>query len=607
MVPAREWQVRTRRRSMGFWRRSQQQRGTHKSTFDNVAPPNTQDREEIVLYCVPDDDSDQDVDELDPNRYDDSGEGSLLSNSSHGCGHAMPALNASPDTRSQSPLRFKWPNAAAGNVNINNVNKNGARFSNMPILRPFLIGSRRGYIDQPKSFELNAVDSNIDDDTFSNYATDDPLTQDRDTVAKSISEGIVGVYDDSLVLDLSSSSNRVHKSTSPQHDENDPLRFFRPLARLFRGHHHQRSSKAAINEFHTLLRNEDWSLATTVLRSNLGLPLAQTWHPVQRLYGGRYDGEVLPLHAACALCPPASFIEHLAAIYPEALLAKEKSFGRVPLHVACRSLAHSSVIRVLCEMEPTCVEERDTLKRVALHYLIKNYSNLGEDMEKCQILMRENLSSVEESSQHEDECDVVKSLGESEQQTSKDGIVALKILLETNPKCVHVADHRGWIPLHVACSSSSRKGMTNVLRLLLETWPEGVLRKTSKGSDVFDCVGLAGEFHPTRDLVLSILNEAMQQVQGGVSKTEKCESDEDGAVCCLAEVQDSESDQKRENIEPDKDTFKFYQGKQTSDALIDLEYCSAEHDLGSNAASFDSTLRSDKGNSPKDGCLGLAE
>lgn len=50
----------------------------------------------------------------------------------------------------------------------------------------------------------------------------------------------------------------------------------------------------------------------------------------------RYDGEALPIHAACALRPPSSFIETLAKLYPVSLAEKDKKFGRVPLHVACR-------------------------------------------------------------------------------------------------------------------------------------------------------------------------------------------------------------------------------------------------------------------------------
>jgi hypothetical protein len=40
-------------------------------------------------------------------------------------------------------------------------------------------------------------------------------------------------------------------------------------------------------------------------------------------------------------------------------MEKEKAFNRVPLHVACQCVASSSVIRVLCEMEPKCVVETD--------------------------------------------------------------------------------------------------------------------------------------------------------------------------------------------------------------------------------------------------------
>ena len=262
-------------------------------------------------------------------------------------------------------------------------------------------------------------------------------------------------------------------------------------------------------------------------------------------------------------------------------MAKEKSFGRVPLHVACRSLAHSSVIRILCEMEPSCVEERDSLKRVALHYLIKNYTALGEDLMECKNSVRKNSSSADEHMQQDGDCEVRESVEGSEQHPNKDGIVALKILLKSNPNCVHASDHRGWIPLHVACSSSSRKGMTNVLKLLLETWPESVLRRTSKGSDVFDCVDLAGKFHPTRDLVLSILNEAKQKVQCNISCEGTIKKDQVGAIPSFAEFQDCD------NIDSDKSISKFEPREQISELLIYLKNCNVEQKIGITAPSFD--------------------
>ena len=55
-------------------------------------------------------------------------------------------------------------------------------------------------------------------------------------------------------------------------------------------------------------------------------------------------------------------------------MERVKAFGSAPLYVACQSVAEASGIRVLCGWEPTCVEDRDSLKKVHLHYLVKNYS-----------------------------------------------------------------------------------------------------------------------------------------------------------------------------------------------------------------------------------------
>ena len=442
----------------GFRRRRPQ----HQESYDQ--------REEIVLYCAPD---------LDENVYQSHHDNS--DDSSDDCGHVMPTpIHPSEQERSHSPLRWRGRNRK--NVNDSDKIENNP----MSVIRPFLIGSLRGFKDDPSNY----TDDHIDNDTISDYAIDVTSEKCRDRVIQSISEGIPGVQDDSLALDADESTAQL---------QDQPPRILRPIARLFGGpqQRQQRNIKIVIKEFHKLLRKEDWTLATNMLRSNPLLP--QTWFSVERLYGGRYDGEVLPLHAACALRPPVSFIEELASIYPDAMLAKEKAFGRVPLHVACRSLAHSGVIKLLSQMEPKCVMARDSLDRVSMHYLIKNYANLGKDVE----LDHKTESCTEEQSLDKDGDSFI----------DDDGIVALKVLLEINPKCAHIADHRRWIPLHVACSSSSRKGMTNVIKLLLTTWPESVLCKTSKGSDVFDCVEMSGQHHPTKELVLSILRYAKEQIR----------------------------------------------------------------------------------------------
>ena len=89
-----------------------------------------------------------------------------------------------------------------------------------------------------------------------------------------------------------------------------------------------------------------------------------------------------------------------------------------------------------------------------------------------------------------------------------DGMNAMKILLTTNPNCVRAVDYRGWLPLHVACSASSREGMINVIKLLLATYPESIHVTTDKGSDAVACVAMAGMFHPTKGRVIALLQES---------------------------------------------------------------------------------------------------
>ncbi len=125
--------------------------------------------------------------------------------------------------------------------------------------------------------------------------------------------------------------------------------------------------------------------------------------------------------------------------------------------------------------------------RVALHYLVKNYFSFGDD--------------DGEISMDGDDSTANKDMDE-------DGMKGMKILVNTNSTCVSAAAHRGWLPLHVACSSSARKGMIRVIRLLLAIWPESIHVKTDKESDALACVTMAGSHHPTKDRVIALLHEA---------------------------------------------------------------------------------------------------
>jgi hypothetical protein len=215
----------------------------------------------------------------------------------------------------------------------------------LPMIRPLFRGSLKGFIDiREQNISLDNIDGDLECESDETDVNNLSLRQDHVAVVQSISQGIIGTTDDTLLSDAN-------------YDDNNPIRNDRFLSRFIL-RFNRSSNRSLISQLHLLFRKEDWSLATTLLQSYP--ELAQTWHFVERLYDGRYGGTVLPIHAACALRPPPSFLEMLATLYPKGLSEKDKEFERVPLHVACRGVAESGVIRVLCEMEPLCVGEKDT-------------------------------------------------------------------------------------------------------------------------------------------------------------------------------------------------------------------------------------------------------
>ncbi len=224
-----------------------------------------------------------------------------------------------------------------------------------------------------------------------------------------------------------------------------------------------------------LLQKEDWSLAAVLLQSNHGL--AQTWQHIDRLYDGRYGGGVLPIHVvACALRPPPSFIIMLATLYPEGLLEKDKAFERVPSHIACPGVAESGVIRVLCEIERVLT---DRICHFLLFDVINQFTHgfLAGTKSSLAYLIKNYFSF----------CDDDGDINMNDEVINDHGMNAMKILLKTNPNYAHAVDHRGWLPIHIACSSSSRRGMILVIKLLLTT-PESIHVKTDKGKDAMACV-----------------------------------------------------------------------------------------------------------------------
>ncbi|KAL7554860.1 hypothetical protein ACHAWF_018409 [Thalassiosira exigua] len=286
----------------------------------------------------------------DEDEDEDEDANSLLESSSSGeVGHCMGAPMQSPRC-GEERKKASDPKPCNSNIFGGNGRSQGGMMSS-PIVRPFLWSSRRGFADDPDPHSNRGMAE--DECDMARYSGDDiPSRKDRAAVVESIAQGIVGANDSSLQLSL----DGVNAGT--EHPPPNLLqRIFVSPFRPNSDGNSPNNKQASIIQLHNLVRKEDWTLATELLQSKPDL--AETWHCISRLYGGRYDGEALPIHAACALNPPASFVEMLAVLYPQGLVEKDKSFGRVPLHVACRSVADSSVIKVLCDKDPKCVEMRD--------------------------------------------------------------------------------------------------------------------------------------------------------------------------------------------------------------------------------------------------------
>lgn len=69
-----------------------------------------------------------------------------------------------------------------------------------------------------------------------------------------------------------------------------------------------------------------------------------------------------------------------------------------------------------------------------------------------------------------------------------------------------------------------------MIKFLLREWPESIHCKTDKDSDVFNCVDMVGKYHPTKELVTSILKFAQMKVAGEVAEMENTEAEAHSSV-----------------------------------------------------------------------------
>ena len=95
--------------------------------------------------------------------------------------------------------------------------------------------------------------------------------------------------------------------------------------------------------------------------------------------------------------------------------------------------------------------------------------------------------------------------------------------MDAYPEGVNRTDHRGWSPLHVACSMGTDLA---IIEMLLEDYPETVLLKTHKGSDCIKCAKMS-KGHPNEDAICRYIEKKMAEVEGRKTGDDSGESGDD--------------------------------------------------------------------------------
>jgi len=143
-------------------------------------------------------------------------------------------------------------------------------------------------------------------------------------------------------------------------------------------------------------------------------------------------------HVCCpstshALHAPLNVIHAIVEAHPGCSSAKESSFKRLPIHVACQFAVPMDVIEYLVREYMTGTLEPDILGRLPIHYACCNGAFIG----------------------------------------------VVKTLLRVNPASTLYADYDGWLPLHVAVHFGAS---TEVICEMVRLCPASVTMKTRKES-----------------------------------------------------------------------------------------------------------------------------
>ena len=247
-----------------------------------------------------------------------------------------------------------------------------------------------------------------------------------------------------------SSSNTISNRTSEGRDEDEDASM-------------KRRTSAAVEDDETLLSLvdaivvEDWDRVDEIL--DLDSTSAERWTKVPCFVDCRGASTVLPIHVASSTyVPPASFSRILKA-HPEGVKEKESGFGRLPLHLACRSNSSFDVVWSLVKAHPDATRISDNMGRLPLSYAIR--------------------------------------FGASEDIVS--------FLLSINPLAAQHYDRAGWLPLHLALQNASSP---ELVKMVIDAYPAATGMATATGMSSVSIMHMSRKHGPVeRSQILDLLGK----------------------------------------------------------------------------------------------------
>lgn len=241
------------------------------------------------------------------------------------------------------------------------------------------------------------------------------------------------------------------------------------------------------NKLLSLINRREWDRATSVARRSP--TTARETCTIEGFFDGRFPSRVAALHLACALRAPPSVIQALYSAHPSAVGEVESTYGRLPLHLAVLNGIPTDSLHVLIKLYPQGAKVQDVHGRLPIHYACKGRSGQTVDSSRTD-------------------------------QSSLDVVIEKNVLnlLRAYPDSVYVADFQGFLPIHVACRSALSR---TVIRTLIRTAPDTILRQTSKGSTAIDCAknGRSGGSTSDRQDIVGMLERCVEE--SGINPTTK--------------------------------------------------------------------------------------